>query len=243
MCDLASTNLSDNRSASTEDGLLCKFLLGLVDSICQDNVFYTLDASGHFTFVSNSVQNVLGYTPPILVTKHISENLTAAICNDFMRSDRWKLKLEQKMHSGQIEMRDRSGLSVPLRYWQTTIYDETRPIGVSGMFQCLITPEPLSNSSDWTPQEHQLMRRVESLSEVEREVIQMACHGQMNKSMASLLNVAVRTIESRRARAMVKLGAKSISDLVQLWLSVRNIESRGYRLQPPQETTSCPLES
>ena len=232
------TTMPDNRRASIEEGLRCKFLLGLVDSMCQDNVFYMLDASGNFTFVSNSVQVVLGYTAPILLDKHISENLTEAICNDGIRSNSWKLKSEQKMHSGQLEMRDQSGQPTPLRYWQTTIFDAANPIGVSGMFQRLNTSEPLTISNVWTQQEHQLMFRVASLTQVEREVVQMACDGHMNKSMASLLKVAVRTIESRRARAMLKLGARSISDLVQTWLTVRSIEARGYGRYPRQGTNS-----
>ena len=225
-----------------DDNQRCKFLLGLVDCICQDVVFFMLDASGNFTFVSNSVQTVLGYTAPLLLDKHISENLTEAICNDGIRSNSWKLKSEQKTHSGQLEMRDKLGLPTPLRYWQTTIFDAANPIGVSGMFQRLATSEPLTISTDWTPQEHQLMRRVATLTQVEREVVQMACDGHMNKSMARLLNVAIRTIESRRARAMLKLGANSISDLVQVWLSVRNIEARGYGRYSQQDSTSNPLE-
>jgi PAS domain S-box-containing protein len=243
VCDSASTNPPEKLSASIEDSQRCKFLLNFIDSIGQDIVFYMLDASGNFTFVSNSVQTVLGYTAPILLGKHISENLTEAFCNDGIRSNSWKLKSDQKMHSSQLEMRDKSGLPTPLRYWQTTIFDAANPIGVSGMFQRLTNSEPLTISTDWTPQEHQLMSRVASLSQVEREVVQMACDGHMNKSMASLLNVAVRTIESRRSRAMIKLGAKSISDLVQVWLTVRNIESRGYRREPQQDSESNPLEA
>ena len=242
MCDSSSTNPPENLSASIEDSQRCKFLLNFVDSIGQDVVFYMLDACGNFTFVSNSVQTVLGYTAPILLGKHISENLTDAIRNDGIRSNSWKLKSEQKVHSGQLEMRDKSGQPTPLRYWQTTIFDVANPIGVSGMLQRLAASEPLAISTAWTPHEHQLMRRVASLTHVEREVVQMACDGHMNKSMASLLKVAVRTIESRRARAMLKLGAKSISDLVQVWLSVRNIEARGYGRYPQQDSTSNPLE-
>lgn len=249
MCDLESTNKPDNptnktdsQSAGMEEGLRCKFLLGLVDSMCQDIVFYMLDATGHFTFVSNSVQTVLSYTPPILVNKHISEILTESICNDGMRLNSWKLDSEQKMHTDPIEMRDKSGLAIQLRHWPATIFDGNRPIGVSGMFQRRTTSEPPTIFTDWTLQEHQLMRRVATLSQVEREVIQMACDGHMNKSMASLLKVAVRTIESRRARAMLKLGAKSISDLVQTWLFVRNIESRGYGRYALQETKSDALK-
>jgi PAS domain S-box-containing protein len=107
-----------------------------------------LDASGNFTFVSNSVQTVLGYTASMLVGKHISENLTEAKCNDSNRSNAWKLKSDRNMHSSQLEMRDKSGLPTPLRGWQTTIFDAANPIGVSGIFQMLTASEPLTISME-----------------------------------------------------------------------------------------------
>ncbi len=46
------------------------------------------------------------------------------------------------------------------------------------------------------------------------------------QDMAMILDVAVRTIESRRSRAMIKLQARSLSELVRNWIRVRQIEAR-----------------
>ena len=70
------------------------------------------------------------------------------------------------------------------------------------------------------------MDRVNSLTPVEFQVIDMVVDGNMNKTMALTLGVAVRTIESRRARAMAKLETKTLSELVQSWVHVRRIKAR-----------------
>jgi len=43
-------------------------------------------------------------------------------------------------------------------------------------------------------------------------------NGDLNKNIARSCNVTERTIESRRARAMVKLGVKSLPELVRYWI-------------------------
>ena len=71
----------------------------------------------------------------------------------------------------------------------------------------------------------ELIMRAQTLTNVEKEVVEMVIDGMMNKEMAVRLKVAVRTIESRRSRAMAKLRTKSISELVQAWMKVRSIET------------------
>jgi FixJ family two-component response regulator len=78
---------------------------------------------------------------------------------------------------------------------------------------------------DFEIDDRELMQRVASLTCVERQVAELVVDGHMNKRMANLLDVAVRTIETRRARVMSKMRAKSLPQLVQMWLRVRQIES------------------
>lgn len=59
----------------------------------------------------------------------------------------------------------------------------------------------------------------DSLKSTEREVVELVVDGDMNRTMARKLHVAVRTIETRRAKAMAKLRVQSHSDLVKLWLA------------------------
>jgi two-component system response regulator FixJ len=54
-----------------------------------------------------------------------------------------------------------------------------------------------------------------SLTPREREVIQHVVDGMSNRHIAELLDVSDRTIEAHRSRAMKKMGAESIPDLVR----------------------------
>jgi DNA-binding NarL/FixJ family response regulator len=56
---------------------------------------------------------------------------------------------------------------------------------------------------------------ISPLSLREREVISLLAKGKTNKDIAGLLGISNRTVESHRARIMLKLGLDSLSDLVR----------------------------
>ena len=60
-----------------------------------------------------------------------------------------------------------------------------------------------------------LRQRHASLTEREREVLQYVVAGMSNRALADKLGVSDRTIEVHRARAMKKMGAESLPDLVR----------------------------
>ncbi len=55
-----------------------------------------------------------------------------------------------------------------------------------------------------------------SLTEREREVLDMVCRGWATKEIAVALNVSARTIDAHRANIADKLGTSSVADFVQL---------------------------
>lgn len=57
-------------------------------------------------------------------------------------------------------------------------------------------------------------RREYTPSRRETEVIRLLAQGSSNKEIASILGIAVRTVETHRAKIMLKLGLHSIVDLV-----------------------------
>lgn len=63
-------------------------------------------------------------------------------------------------------------------------------------------------------------RRLMSLSKRERQVLECMLQGKMNKSMARGLGIAIKTVESHRARVMKKLGVSSLAELVREVLTV-----------------------
>ena len=58
--------------------------------------------------------------------------------------------------------------------------------------------------------------RLARLTRGEREVLDLILEGKRNKEIAVQLHLSTRSIEDRRAKIMVKTGAKSLVELVQL---------------------------
>lgn len=59
-----------------------------------------------------------------------------------------------------------------------------------------------------------------SLTHREREVVQLIAEGQINKEIAVLLSISIKTVETHRASAMHKLNLRTTADLVRY--AVRN---------------------
>jgi len=64
----------------------------------------------------------------------------------------------------------------------------------------------------------------DTLTAREREVIQLLAEGRSSKSIAALLGLGAKTVETHRASIMKKLEAKSLADLVRYALRARIIE-------------------
>jgi DNA-binding NarL/FixJ family response regulator len=59
-----------------------------------------------------------------------------------------------------------------------------------------------------------------SLTHREREVVQLIAEGKINKQVAHILDISVKTVETHRATAMQKLGLRTTAELVRY--AVRN---------------------
>jgi len=57
--------------------------------------------------------------------------------------------------------------------------------------------------------------RYDGLSDREREVFQLVAEGRSNKQIADTLCVSVSTVETHRARIMMKLGLHTTADVVR----------------------------
>ncbi|MEN9538064.1 MAG: hypothetical protein RLZZ126_299 [Pseudomonadota bacterium] len=62
----------------------------------------------------------------------------------------------------------------------------------------------------------QVQGRLDSLTERERDVMQLIVAGQANKQIADRLSISVRTVEVHRARVFEKMNVKSAVELVNL---------------------------
>jgi two-component system response regulator FixJ len=59
-------------------------------------------------------------------------------------------------------------------------------------------------------------RRMDELTERERQILEALCDGQANKVIAQTLGLSPRTVEVYRASLMAKLEARSVADLVKM---------------------------
>lgn len=74
----------------------------------------------------------------------------------------------------------------------------------------------LSKSAATPDDRAELRRKIETLSIREREVLHGLLDGRPNKIIAYDLGISPRTVEVYRAKAMVKMGATSFAELVQM---------------------------
>ncbi len=61
--------------------------------------------------------------------------------------------------------------------------------------------------------------RLASLTQREREVMDLIVTGKTNRAMAEALDISIKTVEAHRARIMEKLEVDSVAELVQLAMS------------------------
>lgn len=65
----------------------------------------------------------------------------------------------------------------------------------------------------------EILKRLDSLTAREREVLNYVVQGEQNKTIAVQLDISQRTVELHRSRVMEKLEASSIAELVQLMMA------------------------
>jgi RNA polymerase sigma factor (sigma-70 family) len=70
-------------------------------------------------------------------------------------------------------------------------------------------------------QQAELQQRLARLTPREREVLDLVVQGLRNKNIAHNLHIAQSTVEVHRSRAMEKMQANSLSDLMRIMLSIK----------------------
>jgi FixJ family two-component response regulator len=96
-----------------------------------------------------------------------------------------------------------------------------KPFGERDMLrlieQCLALER---ESRDKRMLEADTARRLDHLTQREREVLDLIIVGKLNKQIADVLGISIKTVEVHRARVMEKMGAHSLAELVQHVVSI-----------------------
>ncbi|WP_442754530.1 response regulator transcription factor [Methylocystis sp. JAN1] len=66
----------------------------------------------------------------------------------------------------------------------------------------------------------ELTARYRTLSAREKDVVDAVLGGRGNREVATQLGIKPRTVETHRSNAMTKLGARTLPDLVRIWLDL-----------------------
>jgi FixJ family two-component response regulator len=66
------------------------------------------------------------------------------------------------------------------------------------------------------------VERLNSLTQREREVLDLIVTGKLNKQVADELNISIKTVEVHRSRVMEKMAVSSVAELVQLVIKIHN---------------------
>lgn len=199
------------------------FLSFLVNTLDEEFVFYSLDSNWRFVFLSGSAKKVLGMEPGEWVGRPLRDALSNNDCNLLLKDMEMSVSSPVDSIKGTCEFAANGQLTRKLEYRHARIMKNQVPIGFAGIaYPATKIDEGIDCDG--------LMAKVRSLSPVERQVIEFVFNGRQNKSIAAELNVAVRTIESRRARAMAKLQVETLAEMVKLWSRVQNLP---HDLQSP----------
>lgn len=80
-----------------------------------------------------------------------------------------------------------------------------------------------------------ISKAFQALSNREQEVLHAIATGKLNKSIAKVLKVSVRTIETDRAHIIKKFNAETAGEVVGMYTEFSLLSEMGYRVDGPQE--------
>lgn len=186
---------------------------------------FAVDRDGRFLQVGDALAQLLRRPAAQLLRSPVASLLSTHAWNQLPREQPSRFWQEATAAPVFLEFQPDAETTCPMQLWRTPLQTPDLGAGVAVVARTIdwhITPARPIDAAQHTL----LLDRAASLSLGERQVVELAIDGHMNKAMARMLGVAVRTIEARRARAMQKLGVRSISELVRVWLVYRQLQDQ-----------------
>jgi DNA-binding CsgD family transcriptional regulator len=183
----------------------------------SDVILYTTNLDRQLMYMSKSSWNVCRLNFENWKKRSFVPMFTENPINDFYKSFDDRTLVPNQIQILQCEIFSDEGNPVQLEVRRTLVMYKDEPVGVIGLTRRIRKDPPQlldTRGVHWRFD----FSLVESLTSSERYVVESVVQGELNKNIAKRCNVTERTIESRRARAMSKLGVKSLPDLVRYWV-------------------------
>ncbi len=197
-----------------------QFLPEFATALQDELIFFTKDLRGVIQYASDSVQKHLSFAPTDLVGHACSEFLTDAASNEKFKAEDFVAETDTPISEFHVEVLDGQQNARRLRLWSMVLKQSNAPVGYVVM--AMVNPHATLAAAELQSADvDRLLKLASELTLAERAVVELVVDGNMNKAMARILGVAVRTIEARRARAMSKLQVRSLPELVKAWMAIK----------------------
>ncbi|MCY2985649.1 MAG: LuxR C-terminal-related transcriptional regulator [Planctomycetota bacterium] len=187
-------------------------------------VFFTYDIEGTVRYLSESSWKVLQIRPENWRRQSFYSRLTDHKWNTSCVHSAEGFEVD-RIHRCKCELRDDFRVGMKIDLWRRPVHLEGNVIGVVGMAKRSIDIGLDGNTHQFVSP-NLIRERIASLSRAERDVIELVIAGELNKSIAVKLDIAMRTVESRRSKAMSKMGVDRLADLVRIWFTAQEASSK-----------------
>ena len=178
------------------------------------SAIWEVDARGVFTYVSRSLEMLLGYTREELVgKKHIDSFYPASMEPQLVEelASSW-IEREAPFFNAECPLTHKSGRIVWVASHGFPFFDRRgRLLGYRGTD--IEIPDPVNGSAPATVEANPAASSLENLSFRERQVLWGVAHGLLNKQIAARCGLAERTIKMHRTSLTRKLGMSSAAGL------------------------------
>jgi FixJ family two-component response regulator len=87
-----------------------------------------------------------------------------------------------------------------------------------------------------------LRERYAALTEREREIMNLVAAGHLNKQIAAAIGLSEVTVKANRGRIMLKMGARSLADLVRMSDRIRGAERRTVPVDWEADRDPAPIQ-
>lgn len=181
-----------------------------------DFLYYTHDLSRKLMFLTRSSWSVCNIHPETWMQKELQPIFTDNPCNEILLTPDSQLD-PARNQSLTVELWDDNGERVKIDVTRRLLFLSEQPIGVVGVARR--THQPAAENIHHEFDQETSRRLIETLTKRERDVIELVIRGELNKSIAKKLDIAIRTVEARRSKAMSKLQVQRVTDLVRIWMA------------------------